>query len=281
MPAGFNRIFVALVAPDHATAEADLAAMRAVVALFEPDREQGLPAMRVEARQIQDRMTFERELRSDMLRQGSSGFDSDSEKAKGDLVDNDPDEWWRTMQDGNIPKEGEDAAPKPKAEIRNPDEASRLLHAFNPAREGEGVEELQRLLYFRADPSSPPTIPGGMSPPHKVNFYALEEDVSRMRHLLFLYGAEETETDKEPLAWRPHINDATRRLQVFRPVRESTEALKKLLDLRADPCGMVPRPPDSMSPLLNVNMDLEPGKTKRAFPDQRHAWTVRHLHTRR
>ena len=227
--------------------------------------------MRAEARRIQERVTFEREIRLAMLRQGSSSFDSDSEKAEHDFVDDDPDEWWRAMQAGGTPKEGEDAAPKPKAEIRNPDEASRLLHAFNPAREGQGVEELQRLLYFRADPSSPPTIPGGMSPLHKVNFYALDEDVSHMRHLLFLYGAEETETDKEPLAWRPHINDATRRLQVFRPVRESTEALKKLLDLRADPCGMVPRPSDNISPLLNVNIDLTPDKTRHAFPDQRHA----------
>ena len=72
---------------DRATAEADLVAMRAVGALFESDREKGLVAMRAEARRIQERVSFEREIRSAMLRQASSGFDSDSEKAEDDFVD--------------------------------------------------------------------------------------------------------------------------------------------------------------------------------------------------
>ncbi len=236
--------------------------------------------MRAEARRIQERVTFEREIRLAMLRQGSSGFDSDSEKAEDDFVDNDPDEWWRDLQDGKTPKEsvvkkpevetrnsadgetpkkGEGAAAEPKVEFRTPDEANRLLHAFNPVH--ESVEKLQRLLYFRADPNSPPTLPHGMSPLHKINIYALDEDVTQMRRLLLVYGATETEADKERLAQRPDINDATRKLQVFRPVRENTEALKSLVDLRADPYGIVPKPPDSISPLLNVKTDLKPDRT--------------------
>ena len=88
--AGFQKHIYGPHRTDTAAAAADLFAMRAVGALFEDDREQGLCAMRAEARRIQERVTFEREIRSAMLRQASSGFDSDSEKAEDDFVDDDP-----------------------------------------------------------------------------------------------------------------------------------------------------------------------------------------------
>ncbi len=85
-------------------ANQDLIALRAVGALFEGDREKGLVAMRAEARRIQERVTYEREIRLAMLCQDPSDFDSDAEKAEEDGVDYDPDEWRRDLQDGKHPR---------------------------------------------------------------------------------------------------------------------------------------------------------------------------------
>jgi len=204
--------------------------------------------MRAEARRIQERVKYEREIRLATLRRGPSGFDSDSDCAEE--LENDPDEWWQDLQDGKVPAEGAGATEKPKVEIRNPAEANRALHAFRPIP--ESVDELKRLLCLRADPNSVPTLPDGPSPMHKVAIYALEENVAEMRNLLLLYGAVETDGDKERLAARRGINDATRKLQVFRPIRETPEELERLLALRADPNGILPMPPGSISPLQNV-----------------------------
>ncbi len=59
---------------DNATAEADLKAMRGAAAVFGEDREGGLKAMRAEARRIQERVTYEKEIRLAMIRRGPSSI---------------------------------------------------------------------------------------------------------------------------------------------------------------------------------------------------------------
>ena len=68
-------------------ANQDLIALRAGGAPFEGDCEKGLVAMRAEARKIQERVTYKREIRLAMLCQEPSDFYSDAEKAEEDGVD--------------------------------------------------------------------------------------------------------------------------------------------------------------------------------------------------
>ena len=88
---------------EPAQAQKDLEDMRACGALFGEDRTKGLEAMKVEARQIQERAAHEREIRHAKLLRGPSGFDSDaSDNFDPDIED--PDEWWQELQDGKVPK---------------------------------------------------------------------------------------------------------------------------------------------------------------------------------
>ena len=95
-----------------------------------------------------------------------------------------------------------------------------------------------------------------MSPLYKVNVFALEADVEAMRRALFTYGATESLEEKQRMAERHTINDATRKLHTFRPVAESVATLKSLLEEKADPNGMKPLPPGHIVPLQNVSPDM-------------------------
>ena len=126
------------------------------------------------------------------------------------------------------------------------------MHAFMPTT-GQ-PEELGHLLSCKADPNSPPTL--AMSPLYKVNVFALDADVDRMREILFMYGATESLEEKQRLAERYTINDATRKLHAFRPIAESVATLKSLLEEKADPNGMKPLPPGHINPLQNVSLEI-------------------------
>ena len=218
----------------RAAALEDLASFRAYGALFADDREGGLNAIRAEARRMQERVTFE---------------ERDPDDPEEGVED--PDEWWRLLQDGG---EQESYAPESiLSQNYTPLQANRLMHAFMPTT-GQ-PEELGHLLACKADPNSPPTLPGGMSPLYKVNVFALDADVEAMRRVLFLYGATESLEEKQRMAERPTTSDATRKLHAFRPIAESVATLKSLLEEKADPNGMKPLPPGHIIPLQNVYLN--------------------------
>ena len=144
----------------------DLAAFRAYGALFADDREGGLNAIRAEARRMQERVTFEKEIRLAMDREQKEAGERDPEDPEEDVED--PDEWWRLLQDG-----GEQERYVPESILSQnytPLQANRLMHAFMPTT-GQ-PEELGHLLSCKADPNSPPTL--AMSPLYKVNVFALD-----------------------------------------------------------------------------------------------------------
>ena len=124
------------------------------------------------------------------------------------------------------------------------------MHAFMPTT-GQ-PEELGHLLSCKADPNSLPTL--AMSPLYKVNVFALDADVDRMREILFMYGATESLEEKQRLAERYTINDGTRKLHAFRPIAESVATL--MLEEKADPNGMKPLPPGHIIPLQNVSLEM-------------------------
>ena len=225
----------------------DLAAFRAYGALFADDREGGLNAIRAEARRMQERVTFEKEIRLAMDREQKEAEERDPDDPEEDV--DDPDEWWRLLQDG-----GEQERYVPEsilAQNYTPLQANRLMHAFMPTT-GQ-PEELGHLLSCKADPNSPPTL--AMSPLYKVNVFALDADVDRMREILFMYGATESLEEKQRMAERPTTSDATRKLHAFRPIAESVATLKSLLEEKADPNGMKPLPPGHIIPLQNVYLN--------------------------
>ena len=227
----------------------DLASFRAYGALFADDREGGLNAIRAEARRMQERVTFEKEIRLAMDREQKEAGERDPEDPEEDVED--PDEWWRLLQDG-----GEQERYTPESILSQsytPLQATRLMHAFMPTT-GQ-PEELGHLLSCKADPNSPPTLPGGMSPLYKVKVFALDADVEAMRRVLFLYGATESLEEKQRMAERPATSDATRKLHAFRPIAESVATLKSLLEEQADPNGMKPLPPGHIIPLQNVYLN--------------------------
>ena len=105
---------------------ADLASFRAYGALFADDREGGLNAIRAEARRMQERVTFEKEIRLAMQQKATEG--RDPEDPEEDIED--PDEWWRLLQDG-----GEQERYVPESILPQnctPLKANRLMHAFMP-----------------------------------------------------------------------------------------------------------------------------------------------------
>ena len=205
--------------------------------------------MRAEARRIKERVAFEREIKMAMQREAKETEERDPDDPEEDVED--PDEWWRLLQDG-----GEQERYTPESILSQsytPLQANRLMHAFMPTT-GQ-PEELGHLLSCKADPNSPPTLPGGMSPLYKVNVFALDADVEAMRRVLFLYGATESLEEKQRMAERPATSDATRKLHAFRPIAESVATLKSLLEEKADPNGMKPLPPGHIIPLQNVNLN--------------------------
>ena len=225
----------------------DLASFRAYGALFADDREGGLNAIRAEARRMQERVTFEKEIRLAMDREQKEAGERDPEDPEEDVED--PDEWWRLLQDG-----GEQERYTPESILSQsytPLQANRLMHAFMPTT-GQ-PEELGHLLSCKADPNSPPTL--AMSPLYKVNVFALDADVDRMREILFMYGATESLEEKQRMAERPTTSDATRKLHAFRPIAESVATLKSLLEEKADPNGLKLLPPGHIIPLQNVYLN--------------------------
>ena len=137
---------------------------------------------------MQERVTFEKEIRLAMDREQKEAGERDPEDPEEDVED--PDEWWRLLQDG-----GEQERYVPESILSQnytPLQANRLMHAFMPTT-GQ-PEELGHLLVCKAEPNSPPTLQGGMSPLYKVNVFALEADVEAMRRALFTYGAIESLT---------------------------------------------------------------------------------------
>ena len=217
---------------------ADLASFQACGALFADDREGGLNAIRAEARRMQERVTFEKEIRLAMQQKETE--EVDPQDPEEDVED--PDEWWRLLQDG-----GEQERYVPESILSQnytPLQANRLMHAFMPTT-GQ-PQELGHLLSCKADPNSLPTL--AMSPLYKVNVFALDADVDRMREILFMYGATESLEEKQRLAERCTINDATRKLHAFRPIAESVATLKSLLEEKANPNGMKLLPPGHIIP---------------------------------
>ena len=77
----------------RAAALEDLASFRAYGALFADDREGGLNAIRAEARRMQERVTFEKEIGLAMQREAK-------ETEERDPADPEEEEWWRLLQDG-------------------------------------------------------------------------------------------------------------------------------------------------------------------------------------
>ena len=140
--------------------------------------------MRAEAWRIKERVAFEREIKMAMQREAKEAEEDGPDDPEEDVED--PDEWWRLLQDG-----GEQESYVPESILSQnytPLQANRLMHAFMPTT-GQ-PEELGHLLSCKADPNSPPTL--AMSPLYKVNVFALDADVDRMRESLFLYGATES-----------------------------------------------------------------------------------------
>ena len=170
-------------------AESDLEAMRAAAAVFPNDRVKAFQSMHAEARRLQDRALYAREIEAITLRRTLT--DSDYEEAEEECLEmvDDPDEWWRDLQDGKKVEE------KPPTPVNTPTEATEvLLNTFRPIRESVG--ELRRLLDLKADPNAP--VPAGLiSPLQHVLLFAPVKNVVSMRDLLLQHGAVETEDDKE------------------------------------------------------------------------------------
>ncbi len=179
-------------------AESDLEAMRAAAAVFPNDRVKAFQSMHAEARRLQDRALYAREIEAITLRRTLT--DSDYEEAEEECLEmvDDPDEWWRDLQDGKKTTE-EKVEEKPR-EINTPDEATEaLLKQFRPIR--ESVNELKRLLDLKADPNVPVSA-GHISPLQHVLLFAPVKNVVAMRDLLLQRGAMETEDNKKRWAIR-------------------------------------------------------------------------------
>ena len=111
---------------------------------------------------MQERVTYEKEIRLAM--QQKEAEERDPDDPEEDVED--PDEWWRLLQDG-----GEQERYVPESILSQnytPLQANRLMHAFMPTT---GQPE-DHLLVCKAEPNSPPTLQGGMSPLYKVNVFA-------------------------------------------------------------------------------------------------------------
>ena len=154
--------------------------MRAAAGVFPDDRVKAFQAMHAEARRIQDRAKYAREIQEATFRRMSSAA-SDSEDDDCLVMDElDPDEWWRDLQDGKTTSKA--AEPKSrKEELTTIQATEELLMTFRPRV--ESVDELKRLLESRADPNAP--VPEGrITPLQHVMTFAPRETVAKTRDLL-------------------------------------------------------------------------------------------------
>ena len=130
--------------PDAWAAEQDLVAMRGAAAVFPDDRVKAFQAMHAEARRIQDRAKYAREIQEATFRRMSSAA-SDSEEDDCLVMDElDPDEWWRGLQDGKTTSKTAEAKPR-KEELTPLRATEELLMTFRPRV--ESVDELKRLRH--------------------------------------------------------------------------------------------------------------------------------------
>ena len=130
--------------PDAYAAEQDLVAMRAAAGVFPDDRVKAFQAMHAEARRIQDRAKYAREIQEATFRRMSSAA-SDSEEDDCLVMDElDPDEWWRGLQDGKETSKAAEAKSR-KEELTSLQATEELLMTFRPRV--ESVDELKRLRH--------------------------------------------------------------------------------------------------------------------------------------
>ena len=177
---------------DACEAEQDLIAMRGAAAVFPDDPVKAFQAMHAEARRIQDRAKYAREVQEATFRWVSSAA-SDSEEDDCLVMDEfDPDEWWRDLQDGRATSKAADAKPR-KKDLTPLQATEELFMTFRPRI--ESVDELKRLLESRADPNAP--VPEGrITPLQHVMTFAPRETVAKMRDMLLSYGAIESSEDR-------------------------------------------------------------------------------------
>jgi hypothetical protein len=203
---------------DRRRAEADLAQMRAAGAIS-TTREQGLQIMAAEARRLQVSAGFEADVRAAVQRQR----DEEEEEAVY-VSDEEPEEDDPWMLEHPLTEDLPATPPSQKAPL-TPHEADVALQGFRPIK--ARPEDLKHILYCRADPNKPLTVPGDLNPLRKVLCFARERHVVEMRQLLLDHGADETDDDRKRWVTRQQA-DLYERIRI----RESRE------DLRAyDPCG--------------------------------------------
>ena len=195
--------------PDLEKAAADLASMRAAAAVFPDDRVRAFQAMHAEARRIQDRAKYAKEIEAATLSRTMSA-DSESEYEEECLtLEDDPDEWWRDLQDGKPVEVGNHSVASRKQTLTPTEATEELMNTFRPVR--ESIEELRRLLDLKADPNAP-VPPGRITPLSHVVTFAPSKTVDAMRALLLERGARETEEDKRDWTRR-------QRADLFEPAR--------------------------------------------------------------
>ena len=194
--------------PDSEQAAADLAAMRAAAAVFPNDRVRAFQAMHAEARRIQERVKYAKEIEAAMLSRTMS-MESESEPEECLTFEDDPDEWWRDLQDGKPVEIGSKSVAPRKMDLSPTEATEELMNTFRPLR--EDIEELRRLLDSKADPNAPvPT--GRITPLQHVVTFAPPNTVAAMRALLLERGAIETKQDTRDWANR-------QRADLFEPAR--------------------------------------------------------------
>jgi len=187
----------------------DLASMRAAAAVFPNDRVRAFQAMHAEARRIQERVKYAKEIEAATLSRTMSA-DSESECEEECLtIEDDPDEWWRDLQDGKPVEVGNHSVASRKQMLTPTEANEELMNTFRPLR--ESIEELRRLLDLKADPNAP-VPPGRITPLQHVVTFAPSKTVDAMRALLLERGARETEEDKRDWTTR-------QRADLFEPAR--------------------------------------------------------------
>jgi hypothetical protein len=183
--------------------------MRAAAAAFPDDRVRAFQAMHAEARRIQERVKYAKEIEAATLSRTMSA-DSESECEEECLtIEDDPDEWWRDLQDGKPVEVGNHSVASRKQMLTPTEATEELMNTFRPVR--ESIEELRRLLDLKADPNAP-VPPGRITPLQHVVTFAPSKAVEAMRALLLERGARETEEDKRDWTRR-------QRADLFEPAR--------------------------------------------------------------
>ena len=155
--------------------------------------------MHAEARRIKERVQYEKEINDARLRRLFSDppecLEEDEEEEGEEVLfmQDDPDEWWRDLQDGKAMRpEAQDICRK--KDLTALEATEELLNTYRPIR--ESVEELRRLLSAKADPNAPPPE-DKKTPLRYVMSFAPADKVDAMRALLLEYGAKESEDDRD------------------------------------------------------------------------------------